>query len=144
MAEISTAGIPEPDGDFGIWGVKNNRKVVQLIEGHNDHDGKIAANAVGLTAEQAARAAADAALQAEIDAIPDGPPGPPGGSDEAFAEWVEDPASLTNAAVTAQIEVAAGPVLSTVDGSIIPGIRFRVLADPSSPFEIDDIVIEAI
>ena len=48
MAEISTAGIPEPDGDFGIWGVKNNKKVVQLIEGHNDHDGKIATNAADI------------------------------------------------------------------------------------------------
>lgn len=113
MAEISTAGIPEPDGDFGIWGVKNNVKVMQLIAGHNDHDGKIAAAAGGLSAEQNARAAADAALQAEIDAIPDGPPGPPGGSDEAFAEWVEDPASLTNAAVTAQtrdVTVRQAPV----------------------------------
>lgn len=30
-----------------------------------------------------------------IDAIIPGPAGPPGGSDQAFAEWVSDPASLT-------------------------------------------------
>lgn len=101
MAEIDL-NLPTPGGSRGFWDTMLNASLNVVEDVLNDIDVRVDAAAGDVTAEAAARAAADAGLQTQIDAIPDGPPGPPGGSDEAFAEWVEDPASLTNAAVTAQ------------------------------------------
>lgn len=46
-------------------------------------------------------------------------------------------------ATAADLQSLKGPVRSTVDGTVIPGYHYVVLADPGDPTVIQDIVIEA-
>lgn len=46
-------------------------------------------------------------------------------------------------AVTNPVVMATGPVINKNTGSVLNGYRFKILADPTKPTEIDDIIIEA-
>lgn len=99
MAEIPTTGMPNPGGDRGIWDVKNNAKVLELIAGHNDHDGKIADNA-----------AAIAGLAEGV--IPEL-------TDAGMAAVAESGGEFT-AALTAQTETVVNPLIAEATADLAP------------------------
>lgn len=131
MAEISTAGVPEPGGDFGIWDVKNNNKVLELIAGHNDHDGKIDANTAAIAglAEGVIPDLTDAGMRAVLDSGGEFAEGVTDQIDEqapaAAADAAGNPETALNSAIVdivGQVLGGGAPDLVTVvDARLSPG-----------------------